>query len=359
MRVARALNNLPLIRGAFASGSLSYSKVRALTRVAEPEMEPELLELAGEATASQLEGLLRGYRKATADDDATAAERRHLATRWEDDGTLTIRGSLPADEGALLLKALELAREQLRGERILDAEADGRSKADPPAPDNADAVVALAETVIERGVRAASGGDRHQVVFHVDLAAAATSQRCGRRGIDDAQVEGVPLSAATAGRIACDASVVTMVERDGEPLSVGRKTRTIPPAIRRALATRDRCCRFPGCDRHRFVDAHHIHHWMDGGETALDNLVLLCRHHHRLLHEGGFTLTGGAVDPRFSRRDGSLIEAAPALPEGSAATLASRFPIEHPPKHAAGESMDLDLAVFALADLHERRLASA
>jgi hypothetical protein len=104
------------------------------------------------------------------------------------------------------------------------------------------------------------------------------------------------ISAETSRRLACDAGVIHWLDRQtdaltgGEPLSVGRKTRTVPPAIRRALQRRDRGCRFPGCTCTRFVDAHHIHHWADGGETHIDNLVLLCRHHHRLVHEGGFGL---------------------------------------------------------------------
>jgi hypothetical protein len=96
--------------------------------------------------------------------------------------------------------------------------------------------------------------------------------------------------------MACDAAVVKWQEdENGEPLSIGRKSRTIPPAIRRALQKRDGGCRFPGCcATNRFVDAHHIVHWADGGETAMDNLALLCRRHHRLVHEGGFGVHRGA-----------------------------------------------------------------
>ena len=90
-----------------------------------------------------------------------------------------------------------------------------------------------------------------------------------------------------ARRLSCDASVVAVVENDnGEPLSVGRKTRIIPPALRRALNTRDEGCRFPGCTYHRYVDAHHVRHWADGGETKLSNLITLCRAHHRMVHKG-------------------------------------------------------------------------
>jgi hypothetical protein len=96
-------------------------------------------------------------------------------------------------------------------------------------------------------------------------------------------------TAVTSRRIACDCSIVGIKEdENGEPLSIGRRSRSIPPPMRRALGARDGGCRFPGCTNTRFVDGHHIKHWAEGGETSLDNLVLLCRHHHHLVHEGGF-----------------------------------------------------------------------
>ena len=131
----------------------------------------------------------------------------------------------------------------------------------------------------------------------------------GRCELDD----GSPLAIETARRLACDASLVQLLERDGQPLRIGRKTRTIPPALRRALNARDRGCRFPGCGSRRFLDAHHIEHWADGGATDLDNLVHLCGYHHRLLHEGGYRIArtaGGGI--AFHRRDGRPIQACPA-----------------------------------------------
>lgn len=382
LRVGRSLSELPRIRAEFASGRLSYSKVRALARVADATMEEELIELAHASTASQLERLLRAYGTATADDDAVAAERRHLTTWWDDDGMLTVRGSLPADEGALLLKALEIARDELFASYVADAAADAPGSASdfsgvPPTPDRADGLLALAETAIARGVQAASGGDRHQVVIHVD--ATAHRRRAPEGGgsaeppapepgappppndsdseieIDNATVSDVPLSPETTRRIACDASIVTLVEADGEPLSVGRKTRSIPPAIRRALASRDRCCAFPGCEQERFVDAHHLVHWANGGETSLDNLVLLCRRHHRLVHEGGVTIEGDARSPSFLRADGTTIEPSPSLPAIAERAPLRRIAAPSDPPWGRGEPMDLDLAVFVLADLHERR----
>ena len=100
--------------------------------------------------------------------------------------------------------------------------------------------------------------------------------------------DGDVIAAATARRYCCDAGVVVaQVDAQGVPLSVGRKTRTIPAAIKRALLLRDRTCRFPGCTHSRYVDGHHIKHWASGGETKLSNLMLLCSAHHTLLHEGG------------------------------------------------------------------------
>lgn len=372
VRVARALGDLPAIASAFASGSMSYSKVRVLTRVAEPEMEAELVEMAQEATAAQLERLMRGYRGAIAADDAErAAEKRHLSTHWDDDGSLRLSGSLPPEEGALLMRALEIARRQVGDERDADAVCD-RAVSPPPAaaedaavprPNAADALVALAENVIAGGVSSAAGGERNQMVVHVDasqlVAGEGAEVGAARATVDP----GISLSAETVRRLGCDASVVMMVERDGAPLSVGRKTRSVPPSIVRALKARDRGCRFPGCDRNRYVDAHHIDHWAHGGETSLRNLVQLCRHHHRLVHEGGFSVEWRGADPLFRRPSGAVIEPAPIGARGSpgGCVQASRraggggVGRETCRPRSAGERMDLGLGVFALAALRERR----
>jgi hypothetical protein len=124
--------------------------------------------------------------------------------------------------------------------------------------------------------------------------------------------------------LACDAAKVVMRHaRDGTILDVGRRTRAIPPALRRALAHRDAGCRFPGCGL-KLCDAHHVEHWADGGETKIDNLVQLCRRHHRAVHEEGFTLEllpGGAT--RFRRPTGLVIEEAPALPPVAGEAIAA------------------------------------
>ena len=120
-----------------------------------------------------------------------------------------------------------------------------------------------------------------------------------------------PVPAEVARRLSCDASVMRVVMAPpSQPLDVGRRTPVVPPAIRRAVIARDGRCRFPGCDRpHTWCDAHHVTHWADGGDTALANLVLLCRRHHRLIHQpGGFRLTMQDGQPVFGRPDGSRLE---------------------------------------------------
>jgi hypothetical protein len=334
VRIARSLGGLPGIRAAFACGQLSFAKVRALTRVAEPANEEKLLELALDLTAAQLERALRAYRRVTTEEAAAVQEAAYLDWYWDDDGSLVVRGRLAPEDGAVLLQALEAGHAALRP----------RGSAEP-RPTGADALAAVAELALSG--REQSGGDRHQVVVHVDEAALAGAEG----GCELA--EGPALVPETARRLACDANVIELKERDGEPLSVGRKTRSIPPALRRALRRRDHGCRFPGCENHRFVDAHHIEHWAQGGETSMDNLVLLCRRHHKLLHEGGYLverLSAGKL--RFRYPWGEPLPDAPRPPPGRLDGLLERN--ERPPvgadsyRSGAGDRMDLDLTVKAL-----------
>jgi hypothetical protein len=152
-------------------------------------------------------------------------------------------------------------------------------------------------------------------VLHVEPEALKTVVDSGAATGQAALDDGPYVSCETSQRLACDAALVVMEHAaDGAVLDVGRKTRTIPPAIRRALTARDTRCRFPGCTA-RHCDAHHVRHWAVGGATRLDNLVLLCRRHHALVHEGGWSVgmrADGAVE--FSRPDGSRLETTPAPP---------------------------------------------
>ena len=306
MRVAHRLRELPLVREAFSRGELSYCKVRALTRVATQATEAGLLEIARHATGAQLEKLIRGYAgalSATLGVAQRAIDGRYLRWNWEEDGSLRIEARLPADDGAVVLNALGAAE----AERSSGEMPEEPMLASPAGARRADALVEVARLSI--AAEAGSGGaDGCELTVHVDvetLAADEVRERCHLR-------EGPALSPETVRRLGCDAGVVRIIERDGRPLSVGRRTRTISPALRRALRSRDEGCRFPGCTHGRFMHAHHIHHWARGGATTLENLVQLCSYHHRLVHEGGFKVESvgqGAV--RFRRPDGRVVASGP------------------------------------------------
>jgi len=289
VRVARALEALPAIAAAMACGELSYSKARALTRVACPATESELLSMALHGTASHVERLVRSYGQVqdVAERDREAWQHAGRSVTWliEDDGSLSMRIRLAAEAGAVVLRALEAADCELApAPRSAGASLDGNVSAETSlrpvshSARRADAFVSMAESYLGQGGGSLSGGDRQQIVVHVD-AATLRHGHAGRCELED----GPSLAAETARRLACDASLVTMIEdEEGTPLDVGRKTRSIPPALRRALKSRDRGCRFPGCTHIRHVDGHHIEHWANGGATRLSNLVSLCRFHHRL-----------------------------------------------------------------------------
>ncbi|HEX5420871.1 MAG TPA: DUF222 domain-containing protein, partial [Gammaproteobacteria bacterium] len=460
VRVARALQGLPLISASFSCGEISYSKVRAMTRVATPENEETLLNVALYGTATHVERLVRKYRRfERLEASAEAQERyrqRYVRYRYDEDGSLLIEAKLPPEIGELVKKALEaavevlyqdsrrLAREEAaatktaaneeeKGEVGVAAEVDKAGEpiaaADPAeaegepiarketgaaveiktqsnvsteTPDasaaasenvapvsptlpvqtaapaqtagpaqtrpaaatphetqllgspwerakeplgtaaieefhgqdwceslgarRADALKVLAERYLtELPARSGSSADRYQVVVHIDQALLAGSPALDdradvdradedqepRRLWDRCELEnGAALAIETARRLACDGSLVGISENaEGEPLNVGRKTRSISPALSRALKSRDGGCRFPGCGRTYFTQGHHVKHWADGGETKLSNLITLCHFHHGLVHEGGFSVEatgdGGFV---FRQPDGTRIE---------------------------------------------------
>jgi hypothetical protein len=343
VRVARALGELPLIHQAFACGELSYAKVRALTRVANEESEAELLELARHMTASQLERAVRAYRYVTAEEANDLQALAYVGYTWAEDGSLIVRAQLAPEDGALFLRALEAGRDRLQ-ERDWDEERGSAEPRTPSRPTNAEALVAMADMALSEGSHGRTGGERYQVVVHVEAEGGASALE-----------DGPAVSEESARRIACDASLVELVERDGEPLSVGRKTRTVPAAMRRALQNRDRRCRYPGCDNGRFLDAHHIEHWSQGGETKLSNLVLLCGRHHRFLHEGGYSLVELADGLEFRDPWGNRIDPVPRPPPGDPEWLLEANDSlqidEWTCECGDGDRMDLDLAVAALIQL--------
>jgi hypothetical protein len=320
VRVARRLVELPLVREAFGRGELSYCKVRAITRVACPETEETLVELARHATGAQLEKLVRGYGQAltaTMEGAQRAYARRGLTVHWDDEGQLVLAGRLPAEEGALVLAALAAAESAAGGgggpagdasaeasTAHCGASAEAPQDSDGDAARRADALVWLARAGLSGAVAPDAQAVPSEVVVHVDadtLAGESVRERCE---LDD----GPALAPETARRLACDGAIVRIIERDGRPLSVGRRRRAVSAPLRRALKSRDRGCRFPGCTHTRFLHAHHIHHWARGGPTTLENLIQLCSYHHRLVHEGGFGVErAGKHGVRFRRPDGRLI----------------------------------------------------
>jgi len=170
------------------------------------------------------------------------------------------------------------------------------------AQQQADALGLLAETALHHGLEPGAPGERYQIVVHVDAPALADPGQPGQSVLED----GTRVSAETSRRLACDASRVVMRhDGAGRVVEIGARTRTIPPALRRALQHRDSGCRFPGCGV-RFGQGHHLHHWAQGGPTTLSNLTLLCRRHHRAVHEEGYAVARGSDGAlRFRRPDGS------------------------------------------------------
>ena len=386
VRVARALGELPKLSDAMRRGRISYSKMRAVTRVATPENEQTLLDVALAGTAEHVERIVRGWRRVDrAAEEAEEEQRdasRSLRTWVDDDGMVVVRGRLTPEVGAVLRRALDAACDEARrapasdggeepaaagaatgGDEAGATETTAAGDESPTlAQRQADAIAVVAEAALAGGLDKGTAGDRYQVVLHVDaaalaerrdvpagtsdgaaagsgpralgdvpagtpgtmsaalvasrdaaprtaeaprralrnraprwrrtggpcpgarpvpsVAAAPTAPPAGSQTVLD-EAGGIHVSAETARRVACDAARVTMRHGPGgEILDVGRRTRTVSPALRRALAARDRQCRFPGCGNRR-CDAHHVAHWANGGRTALDNLVLLCRRPRR------------------------------------------------------------------------------
>lgn len=347
-----------------AEGRISYAKARELTRVADATNEDYLLGIALCGTASHVAHMIRGYRRAL---DAEELSREAIQQRdqslWfhtEPDGSLVIRGRLPAEAGAMFIKALEVAEDSLPIPKNVPAgtfldEMQGTRQR------RVAALGVLAESFLASGPRELSGGDRQQIVVHVD-AETLKHSHAGRSELE----QGPSTAAETARRLSCDASVVTIVENDqGEPLNVGRKTRIIPPAIRRALQSRDKGCRFPGCPFKRYVDGHHVKHRAHGGETKLSNLVTLCRFHHRLVHEGQVviqTLDDGAF--RFVRPDGGTYDSpAPATGDWIALVAENESADIHITASTAlcrwtGEKLDCGFAVRRLTEGAKRAISS-
>lgn len=399
VRVARALPALPVIAADFAAGRMSYAKVRALTRIAAPDTEAGLAELAGPMTAGQLERFARAHRKVTRAKDEHAYLYRRLTWRQEEDGSLSLTVRLPPADGAVVLKALRSAVgvatvPPQAGDRAPDdavgAADDTESARSTCTPAGlADAFVSVAAAYLGDRVRAASSTDVFQVIVHAGpeaLTACAETETEPAEPVLDASVpgaiertagvsaetraptlgrpighpadphrchleDGPAISPAVLRMIACSATVRWMLHhRDGNALDVGRRRRTPPNALTCAVRDRDRCrCRYPGCNS-RSTEIHHIEHWADGGPTKLDNLMLLCKFHHFLIHDRGYGIIADGREFTFTRPTGATIPNCPALPAGAGNITGCHDADIRPDTIIPawyGDKLDLDLAIWA------------
>jgi hypothetical protein len=372
VRVASALKELPQTSDAFRAGRLSYSKVRAITRVATPNNEDLLLNIAFNGTAFHVEQAVYAWRREKRFELLKQENRRHdlreLHWHTDDDGCLVLKARFTPEQGALVQNAIEAMMETLfQEQKNVSAETSEFEQSTPtwerPHPLSSRRADALSRITAEwsnnPNVSSVSSNDRFVINLHTDI----ETLRADGTGAESELVGCENVSAETSRRLACDCSVINWLDHKGsailgaEPLAVSHKTRTVPPAMRRALQRRDRGCRFPGCSCTRFVDAHHIHHWADGGETHINNLVLLCRHHHRLVHEGGFGLLRNADgEIRFTNPEGSYIpQSAEMRFSGSVSTLTrenEELGIDITPKTSIpdwqGESMNSSIVVHNL-----------
>lgn len=371
VRVAGALRKLPRIRAAFCAGQVSYSQVRALTRISTADNEERYLRVGRCATGSQLDRLVRGIRRAQKGRDRDAARARgetppaakpYLRTRYDDDGNLVLTLRCTAEDGAVLLAALDAARDDLDRPGGTDptnpspVPAGAESSAeDSPAEDIADdegpgraslsdALLALGRRYLDvRGWTAPAKArrDRSKLVVHLDPLS-------GWSRLPDGEF----LPPGTAGVTMPTGPLRPFGGLDRTRFDAGRSSRDIPQALRDLLGSLDgERCRYPSCTRTRKLHAHHIRFWSDGGRTDLANLVLLCSRHHTVVHAAGIRL---GLDPwsralTVTTSTGQAVPHRPALPLEPAADLDPHRTIDAgtlPPQN--GGKLDLHYAVSVL-----------
>jgi hypothetical protein len=295
VRVARALGELQLVDAAFAAGKLSYSKVRALTRIATPATEQELLGIAMHATASQIEKLAAAYRRTRVDPSQPNLDLRQFMRRADTpSGIVRIELQLAPEQANVVWEAMSAALDSGRRESK-DVSAETSDSAPTPAsaetPDRtdspvlqterADAMVSVAQAYLQHKPRTLGSG------YELVIMTTQDQLEQGPGGVGGFLRDGPPVPQHIARMLACDCTRIDVATSEaGEILDVGRARRTIPSAIGRALWLRDGGCRVPGCGRKHHLHGHHIEAWADDGKTSISNLVLLCPSHHTLVHDG-------------------------------------------------------------------------
>lgn len=408
VRVARSLAQLPRIDEAMRRGELSYTKVRAMVRVATAENEELLMHQARGSTGAQLERICAAYHRLPDNVRATDEDRRYVRKRTHRDGTMTLELRLMPDEVDELWLALKETRSRLSPEMeerptLADAalhwarseangpndsaessesndfEEDGQGSDSAESPEAIPSPQKATSTCATEAASRVTPGRAVQPLLFVHLrpehiagpyenhgetseppvAPVVASPEPWRAELHD----GTPISGHALKRIACDCGLVAAkVDGRGQPLDLGRRRRTVSVPLMRALLLRDRQCRFPGCKHRGFLQAHHVEHWCDGGTTDIDNLLLLCHAHHVAVHEGGFGVEVKRDEegwyPEFRTPEGVLIELVPerlTLEEEGLTVLRRRHaarsePILRPVPLWDGTPLDLDAAVDALAN---------
>ncbi|HVF20288.1 MAG TPA: DUF222 domain-containing protein [Mycobacteriales bacterium] len=305
-RTARALAGLPLVVEAMGRGELSYTQVRAISRVAVPADEQEWIDMARCASGGQLEALVRGVRRARKpeEDDADPGLARwqmRSSIHYDDDGTMVLKVHLPAEQGAILLAALDATREQLDRERDAEPTGDvpaGTSPASSRRPLGEEDCDPTERASIAQGlVRLAENALVADALARPDAARRAKRRLTtlvdplsGWARLSDGEL--LPPTVAPPLSDELRVHLRPLVAADLTRFDLGRSTRVVSPALRTLLGQLDgERCRFPGCDRTRKLHAHHVVFWSNGGPTDLSNLVLVCSRHHTIVHAQGFQLT--------------------------------------------------------------------
>jgi hypothetical protein len=292
VRVARRLEDLPLLRERFAAGDFTLDQVDAISKLATPESEQAVIEECLGWSNAALDRAARRARPPTTEDALDAIRERWLSIQYTLDG---IRGHLNADlPGADMLLVEEAVR--ARADQVPSNPETGRF--DPYPARMADGLIELAATSGDESIPSV------QVTVFADLEALTEEQ--ATTGVTELAA-GPVIASETARRLACDSTVECVITDHGRVLSIGRRSRLIPAWLRRQLWFRDGGCRFPGCPERHFIHGHHRRHWADLGPTDLENLILLCGFHHRFVHEHGWRVeTDPEGRPIFIRPNGRV-----------------------------------------------------
>ena len=326
VRVARALTQLPVICDRFAAGVLSYSKVRALTRIATPATEAKLVEFAEVATAAQLERTIRTYERVSVNRDTAAAQvaARGVTVHHDDDGMVTIVARLPRDAAETVLSALTQAATEVPADPDHDS-AESR---------HADALEHLAHSYLAGN----AARPPTETVIHADADQLTDADR-----------------SPVLERLTCDTGLRLVVHEADGTKRVGRRTRTVPVALRRIIEARDHGCRFPGCTHRAHHHLHHIVPFAAGGPTDVDNCLTLCAFHHRLVHDGGWRIDGDSAESlnlTFIGPHGRTINEIGERPRPAHEQLPVDSTIDADTiATAEGGRYDLDLAITAIASI--------